>query len=575
MKRRNQGHGHKERGIALITVLLALLLLTAIALGAMYMTNMETGINANFRTQQVAYFAARAGLEETRVRMMKADPNSLYALISPGAPWDTGMVRGPLTFVPTGANGAILYVLNEGNQPGSVQPWNIANAYVDDELCHDGYTLPGLQAQNSIDYSVRCTTVPVGNAWYRTAVSTAPWNGTAAALTWKWARVALKLNGSQQNYPVDGTKPLTSSVCFNAANEVVLAPPKVAQCQEVPDPTVLSTNPVFLVTVLAVTPSGARRMVQAELGLQPTQPFQFGMFATGLGCGALTMGGGGTTDAYNSALGGYGVGLPDGSTNVSVTGGDVGANGNVTLGGGTTTVGGSVGTNMNAGLGACNTGFGMTTNGGAGMLGNPAAVPCSDPGAPPNCIQAIPSAIVVSPPSPPAPPPPTTNKVYNQNASWTPGTFGNVSVTGGSIITIAPGTYNFNSLTLAGNSTIVVSPPGAVVFNFAGQNLGVNAKVLDLTGGTISNPGGVPKDFQILYAGTNKMAVSGGAATFMQVDAPNAAVDLSGSGDFYGAILGKTVTDTGGAKFHYDLNSSISSTSNAYFTLLAFRESFY
>ena len=31
MKRRNQGHGHKERGIALITVLLALLLLTAIA----------------------------------------------------------------------------------------------------------------------------------------------------------------------------------------------------------------------------------------------------------------------------------------------------------------------------------------------------------------------------------------------------------------------------------------------------------------------------------------------------------------------------------------------------------------
>jgi Tfp pilus assembly protein PilX len=43
-----------ERGIALIGVLFALLLLTVIGLGMMYSTNMETSINYNYRDKQVA-----------------------------------------------------------------------------------------------------------------------------------------------------------------------------------------------------------------------------------------------------------------------------------------------------------------------------------------------------------------------------------------------------------------------------------------------------------------------------------------------------------------------------------------
>ncbi|HSE49000.1 MAG TPA: PilX N-terminal domain-containing pilus assembly protein [Terriglobales bacterium] len=568
MKRNPSGHRNGERGIALITVLLALLLLSAIGLGMMYMTNMETSINANFRRQQVAYFAARAGLEEVRARMMKASPNSLWPLITPGSiptaikNYDPGMARGPLTFIPTGNNQAILYILNEGNQAGSVRPWDINNQYYDDELCHDGYNLPGLQAQNSIDYSVRCTTLPNGNLWYQTATSTAPWNGTSAALPWKWARVALKLNGSQQNYPVSSVAGAATGVCFNAANEQVL-PAGTAQCND----TIPSMNPVFLVTVLAVTTTGARRMVQAEVGLQPTQPFQYGMFATGNTCPSpLVVGGGSTTDAYYSSAGPYG------GTNVYNTGGDVGAVSTVTVIGSGTAIGGSVGSVLPAGVGACGTAALNTSQ--TPLVGNPTNAVCGA-GAPTNCIANIATAPIVPTPPPPSPLPPTTNKVYNSNTSLTPGTYGNVTVSGGSTLTLAPGTYNWNSLTFVGNSNIVVSPPGAVVFNFAGTGISSPAKVFDMGGGSLTCAGCVPKDFQVMYGGTAKIALNGGAATFMQVNAPNAAITLSGNGDFYGAILGKSIDVSGGAKFHYDLDSSIVSISNAYFTLLAFRESFY
>jgi hypothetical protein len=576
MKSKNRKHRQGERGIALITVLLALLLLSVMALGAMYMTNMETGVNANFRTQQVAYFAARAGMEEVRVRMRKADPNSLYPLLSPGAPYDIGMVRGALTFVPANNNQAILYVLNEGNQPGSVQPWNLNNAYVDDELCHEGYTLPGLQAQNSVDYSVRCTSVPNGNNWYQTAVSKAPWNGTSAALTWKWVRVALKLNGSQQNYPVDAPQLAAgnnSPVCYNGTNELTLA--GFAQCYQM----LPTNNQTFLITVLAITPSGARRMVQSEVALAPSQPFPYGLFATGQGCGSLSISGGSTTDGYYSANGPYG------GANQSNYWGAVGSNGNVYLGGtgGGTSVGGLVGSgpNLGAAIGACTagpplSGDAITTSGAqTGVFGttpgNPPP-PCQVPAIPnQNCIQVQPTTTTVTAPPPPSPLPPTGNVIKN-GGSLTPGTYADLMLKGA--ITLAPGTYNVNSVVENAGATITVSPPGAVIFNVAGTGIAPSAKVVDLTGGSMTNDG-VPKDFQINYAGPSKVEVGGNSSTYMLVNAPNATVDVTGNGNFFGAAVGAQINMNGGATFHFDLSSASITPSNGYYTLLAFRESFY
>src|SRR5207245_9322558 len=124
-----------------------------------------------------------------------------------------------------------------------------------------------------------------------------------------------------------------------------------------------AANPVDRVTSLRVTPiSGARSMVQAEVGLPPAPPFPFGLCATGTGCGVVTMAGGATTDSFTSAGGG------DYATNHTNTGGDVGANGNVSMSGSRTQVGGGSGV-PNATTGACPAG--LATPGGAGMLPPP------------------------------------------------------------------------------------------------------------------------------------------------------------------------------------------------------------
>src|SRR5436305_2220447 len=65
---------NNERGIALFMAIFALMLLSAIAAGFMYLANTETAVNANYRSGQQAYFAARAGLQEARLRIMKGNP---------------------------------------------------------------------------------------------------------------------------------------------------------------------------------------------------------------------------------------------------------------------------------------------------------------------------------------------------------------------------------------------------------------------------------------------------------------------------------------------------------------------
>ena len=149
-----------EAGVALIMALLVLLVLSAIAAGLVYMTNTETMVNSNYRSEQVAYFAAKAGMEEARDRMM---------LNLPGGYYFANMVPNPLpTKEPADSNGGVLYIVNEGNQPGTVQPWAAGNAYMDDEICHDGYALTGVPSGTSVpDPDVHCTSglLPTGSVW--------------------------------------------------------------------------------------------------------------------------------------------------------------------------------------------------------------------------------------------------------------------------------------------------------------------------------------------------------------------------------------------------------------------------
>src|SRR5215470_5057382 len=180
----------QEGGVALFFSIFALMLLMAIGAALIFSATTETSVNFNYRNEQIAYFAAKAGIEEARARMMPTDPSSLYVVGD-----NTHPLLDPLQVTaPSDTNHyMIYYIVNNGSAANSVQPWSAGNTYADDELCHDGYTLNG---QTAVPPGVRCTPADLAANSYVSYNSNLPFSGTSGAIAYKWVRIAPKLNGS-------------------------------------------------------------------------------------------------------------------------------------------------------------------------------------------------------------------------------------------------------------------------------------------------------------------------------------------------------------------------------------------
>ena len=76
--------------------------------------------------------------------------------------------------------------------------------------------------------------------------------------------------------------------------------------------------------------------------------------------------------------------------------------------------------------------------------------------------------------------------------------------------------------------------------------------MIDFSGGAVTNASFDPSHFQIRYAGTDNITLTGGSSTAAMIYAPNAATTFTGGGDFYGSVVSGTILDTGGGKIHYD-----------------------
>ena len=87
----------------------------------------------------------------------------------------------------------------------------------------------------------------------------------------------------QHAVPVNGNSSNANVVCWNGTSEVTAASTSASACNSLTP----IANPVYLVTALAVTPSGARRVVQEEIAQTPKGGLPGGLFATGMGCSAL------------------------------------------------------------------------------------------------------------------------------------------------------------------------------------------------------------------------------------------------------------------------------------------------
>src|SRR5713101_7903167 len=218
-----------ERGVALFVSILALLLLTEVAAGMMYLSSTETAISSNFKAQETAYFSARAGVEEVRDRML---PTTVY----PTAPYSIATQVAALALPP--GNPAALYVLHSGLTMADVTNTTSPNPYFDDELCHD-LTIGSMTQSTSAN--IRCTATPSGSSWYP---ATQPASVAPVALDYKWVRVTLKANNSNPSYPVNGISSNANVACWNGTSEVTAASTLASACTAL-TPT---ASPVYLVT---------------------------------------------------------------------------------------------------------------------------------------------------------------------------------------------------------------------------------------------------------------------------------------------------------------------------------------
>src|SRR5215469_74329 len=375
------------------------------------------------------------------------------------------------------------------------------------------------------------------------ADSLANYNMTVSPVTFNGQPVTLSSVGGQSNYPNTAVVTAFQNEVNNPGS-IQAGGTKVSYNVTA---TLLSMgsvmsygNPVT-VQMWQVTADGtvqgvrnSKEEVTAVLERQVTPATVYAAFATANGCGALAFSGGGQTDSYNSTtLAVNAAGVATAPSTFNTYGGNVGSNGNLAENGAKTTIYGTMST-PDTGVGNCSGGnvTAWTDNGNATVTGGLVKLPQ-----------------IVNFPAPIVPPPGTTNESISTGISLAPGNYGDISLSGHGVLTLTPGVYNINSITETGaNTAIVIAPDpithlyGTVTLNVAGNN---QSTPISLTGNGAQNPTLNPADLQINYAGTGAVKIAGNSQSAMVVYAPTAAVTLTGGSDFYGAVLGQTITNPG------------------------------
>jgi hypothetical protein len=135
MKRDRKTRRRSQDGIALLIAIFVLLLISVVAIALLVSSGTETALGANYRTSSTVYYAAIAGLEEARGRLLPKNPNYFGA-----------SVISPSTTFPLGQT---VYVINR--LPGdNIAPWDSSNTYYDNEY----QTEFGVQASSASWQSV-------------------------------------------------------------------------------------------------------------------------------------------------------------------------------------------------------------------------------------------------------------------------------------------------------------------------------------------------------------------------------------------------------------------------------------
>ena len=372
------------------------------------------------------------------------------------------------------------------------------------------------------------------------------------------------LSSVSANYPVQAVK-----TAFNTAAQGSLAQGNTSvnyaasatmlSMQELGGQTVIT----WQLTADGTIPSGRPATVEVSSVLEKqvvrSISYSYAAFATGKTCGALTWSSA-YTDSYDStsALG------SNGKPVLANNSGNVGTNGNLNTNN-SATVNGTVST-PRVGVGNCSSGNvtaqtssgGATVTGGIIRLSQEVVKPTPViPGTIPSSSQNIVFTDVNNCPTGLS----GCTKLSNGDKSLAPGTtaspaaYGNVSTTNSARLHLKAGAYNLNSLSVD-NATQIILDSVPVTINIVGtgktQPFWLNSSIAMATG--VANKWD-PTNIVINYAGTDTVRFDNAATQIGQVNAPNANL-LVNSSEFYGSLIGKTITFGNAARLHYDRNLS-------------------
>lgn len=240
-----------ESGIALLIAIFVLMLISAVAISLVVSSGTESSLAGNYRTSMNARFAATAGIEEARGRLVPSNPSPL-ALPLVGAP----------AYLPTNQ---VVYITN----PAAGEPAGAAllALYPDTEFDQEFTGAPTLAA---------ATKTYVNSIW------TGPLNNGPL---YKWVRINAATKQSL-GINVDNT----GLAAANAATPLyydsglipasIVVPPALGN---VPGPIIPSTQKqIYEITALAVLPNGSQKRLQYVVAA-----LNFGLNFQG----ALTIGG--------------------------------------------------------------------------------------------------------------------------------------------------------------------------------------------------------------------------------------------------------------------------------------------
>src|ERR1700722_1940107 len=304
-------------------------------------------------------------------------------------------------------------------------------------------------AQNTLNYLLYTYTPPASLAAYD--LTKFPVQDAASHNT-----VMLSaMTGVTANYPDASVQSAFSSALKDASIPGIGVPAsyevnaKLLSMQQ--GPGVLSSTTgvpqTWEITSQGNVPGVRNAQVQVVMRIERggTSLFSYGLQTTGIGCGTITLTGGSNVDSFDSSKGTY-------AATHQNTGGNVASNGNMTLGGSSSVGGTFSGPNTN--IGAC-PGNGITNGSNASPIDagvttlntplNPANPVAPTSPATVTTVQSIAGSCGAI----------AGCTVAGGNITPSPNSgYGNLTVSGHTTIHLTAGTYNMNSITLAGNHLI-------------------------------------------------------------------------------------------------------------------------